>query len=432
MKSSVKAPTTNTGASGKSGIVSLVRPQYRTGFEIPALSYQKGGVMSKVLWPSKNHVIRIIPGYDSMTGEVFRQNVNCESFAMDAPYTDYLSDTFMLATVTTGFGDRHMTMITDYAPGSPDEQKWGGDTLLSTFLKNVTYSCMGKFKPKFKPIPEWSQWVDFKDGKLKKANASILMQALMYMVNGSGFNDMDGNAMVDESGNPLPLFGVVAIDNKASQQLLMQALVEPSDPGLPLDGKTNNRYRGLAELDGVRLYLNASKDAQGKNNVLKPSVQAPGQGWKPTPDPLDEEDVRMLWVPWEDLLQYQTADEQAHLIASEFGNDTFNYVIGTDPLFHDYCIPQDIASAGLGRYADATNRGTSLPQRINVQAQRTPQVQAQAKPAAKSPLFAKTGAGVDLAKMRQNMAALKAATVQEPSEESDLAAGLIDDSEEVL
>ena len=86
--------------------------------------------------------------------------------------------------------------------------------------------------------------------------------------------------------------------------------------------------------------------------MLRPSVQDPSsKGWTPTPFPLDEETVKQLWVPWDDLLQYMTAEEQCKFLAQEFGSDSVNYFIGTDPMFNGLQLPQEIANAGLGRYA---------------------------------------------------------------------------------
>ena len=79
MKSFVGATFVNNTSRNHS----FVKPEFRKGFQIPMLPYQQYGIMSRVFWPSKTQVVRILPGYDPQTGEVFRQNINCTQFSMD-------------------------------------------------------------------------------------------------------------------------------------------------------------------------------------------------------------------------------------------------------------------------------------------------------------------------------------------------------------
>ena len=83
----------------------------------------------------------------------------------------------------------------------------------------------------------------------------------------------------------------------------MQALVEPANPGLPLNPATNSKFQSLAELDSNVLYLNPVDNPNGKGHMLRPSVQPPGKGWTPTPFPITEEEAKALWIPWDNLLQ---------------------------------------------------------------------------------------------------------------------------------
>ena len=193
----------------------------------------------------------------------------------------------------------------------------------------------------------------------------------MYKINGKEMQGENEQPLVDEQGNALPLFGIVAIDNVASINLLMQALVEPTNPALPLNAVTNNKYGGLAEMDGNMLFLNSVKDPESGRSMLRPSVQLPGKGWTPTPLPLSEENVKSLWQPWENVLHYMTAEEQLKLLAAEFGADTVNYLIGTDPKFADLHIPDEIAGAGFGRYAQFCG-GVSVPQRVSIHSNTAP------------------------------------------------------------
>lgn len=349
MKTVIGAKNNNS-----SNYVSAINKEYRKGYKIPGLDHQTNGIIFKNLWNSKQHIIRIIPGYDA-EGNVFSQNINVNEYSTDAPYTDYLSDTFMMASTVNGFGMKSQSFITDYEPGSVDEQKFGGNTLIHWFTRNIYYSVNNKRsgKSRFKPIDAWYSWCSM-NGPIKMDRTSLLMQALIIKSNGFFNKDQDGNDMVEEeSGLPIPLFGVVSIDGTQSIKNILTALVEPMNPGLPLNPATNNKFGSLAECESNLLFLNPVVDTTSakKINALKPSVQDVGKGWTPTPWNIYEEDVLKWWVPWDELIHYTTAVEQAYILANEFGADTVNYVIGSDPMFAEFEIPGDIKAAGLGRYA---------------------------------------------------------------------------------
>ena len=339
--------------------LSFVKQKYRKGYDIPGLAYQTNGIKSFTCWNTKPSVLRILPGYNPATGEIFPQNVKCNEYSTDGSYAEHLSDTFMTSSMVVNFGQQGMTFLTSYAPGSPDAQKWGGSTVFKIFTKNISNSVMaasnGK-KARFGVTNEMRQWCDPMHGPLKYDHMGLLMQALVFTINGRDNNDSEGKPLLDSEGNPLPVLAVVAVDNKSSIAALMQALVEPMNPGLPLDPATNNRYGAMAALDANVLYLNPVDNPNGKGHMLRPSVQGAGKGWTPTPFPLTAEDVKSLWIPWDELLQYMTAEEQLKYLAGEFGADSVNYFIGTDPIFAGKLeIPAEIANAGFGRYQQFVN-----------------------------------------------------------------------------
>lgn len=360
-------PTRRGGATGP--FLSFVKPSYRKGYEIPGMAYQQGGIFSVSLWTTRDSVLRIVPGYDKTTGEIYPQNINVNEFSMDAGYDDYLSDTFITASVVSGFGTNRQTFITSYAPGSTDAQRYGGDTVINQFVKNVTNSVLNADKgkrTKFQVTDDMRQWCA-KDGPIKFPRQALLFQALVFKRNGLDTQDANKQPLLDENGNVLPLYHVVAVDGKQTLLEVMKALVEPANPGLPLNPATNSKFGPMAELDGNILYLNAVQDPTTGARMLRPSVQDPStKGWTPTPFPLDEETVKALWVPWDDLLQYMTAQEQCMFLAQEFGSDSVNYFIGTDPMFNGLELPAEIKNAGLGRYA----RFVSGPQSASFSAPR--------------------------------------------------------------
>lgn len=350
----IKAYQQPTRRQGGTTFLSYVKPEYKRGYEIPGMAYQQNGINSVALWTTRDSVLRIVPGYDQATGQVFQQNINVNEFSMDAGYDDYLSDTFITASVVSGFGANKQTFITSYAPGSEDAQRFGGDTVINQFVKNVANSVLNADKgkrSKFQVTDDMRRWCA-KDGPIKFPRQALLFQALVFKRNGLDTQDANRQPLLDENGNVLPLYSVVSVDGKQTLIEVMKALVEPANPGLPLNPQTNNKFGSLAELDSNILFLNAVQDPTTGARMLRPSVQDPSsKGWTPTPFPLDEETVKQLWIPWDRLLQYMTAEEQCKFLAQEFGSDTVNYIIGTDPMFNSLQLPQEIANAGLGRYA---------------------------------------------------------------------------------
>lgn len=442
MKSSISEPTRNRGGS----YLSFVKQAYRRDYAIPVLEYQTAGIISRSLWTSKDHIIRIIPGLDA-SGKVLRQNTNINDYSTDAPYSDYLSGTFMMATTVNNFGETGQTFITDYAPGSEDESKFAGDTLIHCFIRNIWGAVNAKGKSKFGVTNEWRVWAGRK-GSIKFDKPSLLMQALIFKTNGRDNADKEGVPMLDADGEVLPLLAIVAIDHTKSIGALMQALVEPSNPGLPLDALTNNKYGGMAELDGNLMFLNSVDDPEGKYKMLRPSVQAPGKGWTPTPFPLSEDVVQSLWHPWEEVIHYLTADEQALLLAAEYGADTVNYVIGTDPKFSTYALPEEIAVKGLGRYAQFCDGHTKLTGAITAGTPALPKAKglslAPSATAAATeeavPTAPKLGglrgipksSGIDTDKIKAEVAKLRKAaaiTAEEDDSQANAAAALLDDED---
>lgn len=430
---------------------SFVKPEFKKGYEISVLPYQQGGILSRTLWNTKEQIIRIIPGYDPNTGEIFRQNIKCNEYAEDAPATEYLSDTFMMARVVNRFGDSRQSFIIDYAPGSTDAQAFGSATVIDTFVRNVRFSVNDqKGRSKFGVTNDMRRWVA-KDGIITFPKVSVLVQSLVFKVNGRDNMDSNGNLLVDEDGDMLPLLAVVAIDGQRTIQAVMSALVEPLDPSKPLDAITNNKYGGMAELKGNKMFLNPVVDTQNSQkaiNYLRPSVQAAGKGWTPSPYELSAEVVRSLWVPWDSLLHYMTAEEQCKFLAAEFGADSVNYFIGTDPMFRGFEIPADIARVGFGRYAQFVGGATTINAPVTVS---TTSVHTTAptagskglvnlnKPASEPSVLRgiPTGSGVDTNKLLQEVERIRNAASAIPTpapnitDHAALAASLLEPTDEM-
>lgn len=345
---------------------SMLADAYRKGYTIPCLPYQEFGIIAKELWVRYHSKVRIVPGHDERTGELFKQNINCTTYDEDAPQETYLSDTFYMCRTMSNFGARHANIIIDLPPNSSDRDKYDSSPL-DYFQYTVSQAVKNPGKSKFKAIPAWSQWVDGREGTLPYPKVSLLFQALAFEINDRGFLDGNGAPLTDEDGNPLPLYCLISISHKVSWAALVNMLVEPANMGKPLDAATNNKYGAMAEAEGNILHFNSAVQATDKSKrYLRPSVQAASTpGFNPEPMDLDEQICRDLWVPWNKLLRFYTAEEQIAMIANEFGADTVNYIFGNNPRFSSLVIPEDIAAAGLGRYANVP-----LSARTSVAAQR--------------------------------------------------------------
>ena len=368
--------------------IGVIKQEYQKGYDIPALPYQKYGILTRVLWPGKSQILRIIPGYDENTGEVFRQLKNCDRFSFEAPRQDYLSDTFIESCIIEKFGDVG-PIISSYPEGSQDALMYGGETVLRHFVRRILYSCGEKGARRgIIPTNEMKMWAAYGGGgSLSYDKPALLMQTLAFHINGRNNKGEDKNDLVDENGNIRPLLTLSIITDNNSMQALYDALVLPANRSLPPDASSNNQFGPLAELDGILLYLNPKTDSKG-HSVMEPSVQPSGStGWNATPFPLSADFVRSLWVPWDKLLQPMTAQEQLRLCASQFGADTVNYVIGTDRTLNIE-IPEDIKAAGLGRYVNLAGSSVALSSGI-------PNVvpAASANPAPTMPSFNPAGLG---------------------------------------
>lgn len=341
--------------------VSLIRPEFRKDYNVPGIDYQTSGIRTAMLWPSQRQWLRVIPGWDRNTGEIFRQNTNCGRYTVDGDPGEYISETFKVVKTMAGIGSTYHPFITSYRPGSPEDQRWGGDTILSWFASDVTHAVNaakdGK-KTTLVPGPEWAGWVTYDRSSNKPKSLSydrdtLLMQALVWTINGRCNMDKDRNELKNASGSPLPLLYVLGIDSNASITAMLNALIEPQDPTQPLNGLTNNKFKGIAEQGGSMLHLLPSTLVNGSKttNLLKPHVSASESSWVVTPFPLTDEQVKAWWTPWDEILDYMTPEQQCAIIAQTFGADTLNYVLANNRRLKDFQVPAEYAAAGFGRYA---------------------------------------------------------------------------------
>lgn len=343
--------------------VGIVNPSYQKGYKIAAFPYQQYGVLTKVLWASKTQMLRIVPGIDSQTNEICRQIVNADTFSFEEKNKDkYLSNTFVKNNIIEKLGDVG-PVIASYPPGSQEAMLNGGETVLRRFVRRCIYSCNGKGGKDTVPATnEMKMWcVPGQSQRITLDKMALMFQALVLHINGRNNQTGQQNArtdLVDAEGRLLPLYALCCVTG-SSATALEEALIMPADRRVPPDAQTNNTFGPLAELNGNMLWLNPIQDSRGYWQ-LDPSVQPAGaQGWTPTPYPLDENFVRATWIPWSQLLNPLTADQQFDLLAEQFSAEAVNYVLGTDSRL-GVEIPERIRSVGLGRFANMLGGSVQL------------------------------------------------------------------------
>lgn len=309
--------------------------------------YQKY-ILSRILWVSKDTIVRIIPGNDGEN--IFKQVVNVTNWTSDAAKTDFLSDTFYMTQTLSGFGDNKLDICSNLDPESEEASIYPESPLnyFANTIHRVIRTVNNGKKTKVKYNDRWKAWTNMR-GKLPFPKTTLFFQGILQQVNGVVCTK--GEEHGNEEGY---LYGLIGINHTASINALLSALVDPMNRRKPI-GVDNNNYGSLAEVEGNMLFLNAAEDANNKM-FLEPSIQAadvPQSEWNPTQFDLTEDGCKTLWVPWNKLLRYLTVQEQLELIAREFGADTLNYVFSLDSAWENLSIPDRIKSVGLGQYGEA-------------------------------------------------------------------------------
>lgn len=315
--------------------------------------YQKG-IFGRMLWTSKNQILRIVPGNDGT--DLYKQVVNVDKWSRDADQTEFLSDTFYMTQTLSNFGESRLDICSNLKPGSEDASRYPESPLnyfCNTIHRTMRAVQQGK-RVRVNYNDKWRAWTSLQ-GSLPFPRPTLLFQAVCIHVNGKDCTrDLDS----DESA---PLFGLVGINHKNSINDLVNAIVTPSDRRKAL-GSDNNQFGSLAEAEGNLLFLNSSFDRDSKRYLMA-DIQASDNngGFEPTPYNLSEDVCKQLWVPWENMLRYLTVKEQLELLAAEFGADTVNYVFSLDPAWDSLPMPERIAAAGMGNYEKRTTATAQTP-----------------------------------------------------------------------
>ena len=73
---------------------------------------------------------------------------------------------------------------------------------MRVFSNNVYWTTNPKktSKPRFGCIPEMHRWVALRDGTLPRCHRSLLVQALVYKLNGEGLTDENKQPLLTEDG----------------------------------------------------------------------------------------------------------------------------------------------------------------------------------------------------------------------------------------
>ena len=291
--------------------------------------YQKAPV-GKILWTSRDSVVRIIPGNDGT--DFFPQVINADIWTQDENQATYLSDTFYMVETVDHFGEASMDLVSSFAPGSIDQERYA-ETPINYFCGSIhraVRALNNNKKTRLKVQDIWRSWTNM-GGPLPFPKQTLFFQAVCQMLNG-----MPCKKSFDEGAEEGMLYGIIGITHRESVNELYKALIMPMDRRKPI-GTNNNTFGSLAELQGNWLFLNTAINDKGKKYLL-PSVQAssmPSTSWEPTPMDFTEEEAKALWTPWDKAFKYLTAKEQVDLLCAEFGNDTVQYVLSQEKAFED-------------------------------------------------------------------------------------------------
>lgn len=353
------AQRTPSGAQNQSKGLTLVNREVVDGKKIPGFDHQTAPFIERSLMANRNSIIRIIPGVgdDGRILGTLKEGYDPKQATKD--FASCLSDTFCCAATIQPFGSQWRdAVLTAYPPNSPEELERvesGKASVLEKFARVVSF-CTDSQKKGRRPMqahPDWFKWTALKGGTLGKVKYRFMMQAIMFQISDRFFEFEDQNT---GEKSVKQMVGLVGVDQSASIQEFMEALVMPRDISKAPDPFTNSNLGPVAEVDGIWCYIhteNTPNDATGAKYKLFPRYYPVGQDptYKSTPCPLTEDWIRQVWVPWDKLLRWYSREEQFYLIADTFGPDTVNYFF--EALNEDEYtsfIPVDIRKKGYGRY----------------------------------------------------------------------------------
>lgn len=313
---------TNRPQQSQAKRIPLANPEIE-GFK-KIFEYQRAPV-GRILWTSRDSVVRIIPGNDG--GDFYPQVINTGIWTQDGNQLEYLSDTFYMVDVCDHFGEAAMDIVASLKPGTSDWERYP-ESPMSYFCNSIHRAVRavtnGK-KTRLKVQDVWRSWT-MMGGTLPYPKQALFFQAVCQTINGANCK-----SSFDENAEEAPLYGIIGITHRDSINELVKALVMPMDRRKPI-GTDNNNFGSLAELNGNWLYLNTAVNDKGKK-FLSPSIQpssAPASAWEPTEMNFQPEEAKALWVPWENAFNYLTVKEQLDLLCAEFGTETVQYVFSQD------------------------------------------------------------------------------------------------------
>lgn len=359
--------TQSNNQTGKS--LTLVNREAVEGLKVPGFDHQTTPFIERSLMANRNSIVRIIPGVadDGTILGTLKEGFDPKDATKD--FAACLSDTFCVAGTIQPFGSQWRdTVLTAYPPNSPEEQdriNMGQASVLEKFARVVAY-CTDTQKKGRRPMqahPDWFRWTGLKGGTLGKVKYRFMFQAVIYNASDRYFEVTD--QATGKTSNK-PMVGLVGIDQGASVQEFMEALVIPRDISKPADPFTNSNLGPVAEANGIWCFIHSEStpnDASGAKFKLFPRYYPVGKDpmTPPSKYPLSEEWIRATWQPWNKLLRWYTKEEQFYLIADTFGPDTVNYFfesLGED--CYTAFVPSDIRRKGYGRYAGMMGRGQAV------------------------------------------------------------------------
>ena len=207
---------------------------------------------------------------------------------------------------------------------------------INDFVKEESRKAV-KGEPFSKALPVWAPWTEGK-GILSLPQTKMLLQGVLI--------EHAGEPCKDKNGKVIPRVPVTLVLPRSATTDLEEKLVTKVNEGEDISAE-NSKIGDITSVQqgkAVRIY--AYRNAENKTRYsVEPDFEATPQGNVVKPAlPLDPNMVLSHFVPWEDLLNIQTAEWQIIKLLEAFGPEAVDFAFSDDSFYADK-IPTGIVGA---------------------------------------------------------------------------------------
>lgn len=277
------------------------------------------------------------PAYKAVAGSTDYSKMLGSAFAtLDVYDLTVKNEPTRLTFIANCFNDRDGNPVSNWVKGCNEGPFQTAATRISwkmyaiASLRNKGYECDAP--------AAWERFIEKQDEwsrKLWRPNKSTFAQCLTIAKAGQPLGNM-----AKEQAMPgyVTWFPAVALNNLLAR-LRESRLNEDDcvslatiDPNMDVIGCQNGRALRIIRNDSNQ---SSDKDAKGKvgYNIVERRQF-----------PINEDQVREWWTPWERVFNIMTVEEQVHLVGELFGEEGIDYGFRNSRTFSKY-IPKDIKGA---------------------------------------------------------------------------------------